>query len=118
MDVKEEKENKEEAKKEQHKKYKFGDILSLKKSKEKIIYVSEYNDKLYYLTMSNLELFTGISRRNLNDIQDKYGFISEQDKKRLLMKIEIMLNSKSDTLANDVVNCANDVVKTIGSKYK
>lgn len=116
--VKEEKENKEDTKKEQYKKYKFGDILSLKNSKEKVIYVSEYNDKLYYLTMSNLDFFTGISRRNLNDIQDKYGFINEQDKKRLLMKIEVMLNSKSDTLANDVVYCANDVVKTIGSKYK
>ena len=112
------KENKEDSKKEYHKKYKFGDILSLKDSKEKVIYVSEYNDKLYYLNMSNLDFFTGISRRNLNDVQDKYNIISEEDKKRLLKKIEVMLCSKSDTLANDVVNCANDVVKTIGSKYK
>lgn len=108
----------EETKKEYHKKYKFGDILSLKDSKEKVIYVSDYNDKLYYLNMSNLDFFTGISRRNLNDVQGKYNVISEQDKKRLLKKIEVMLCSKSDTLANDVVNCANEVVKTIGSKYK
>ena len=66
----------------------------------------------------NLDFFTGISRRNLNDVQDKYNIISEEDKKRLLKKIEVMLCSKSDTLANDVVNCANEVVKTIGSKYK
>ena len=118
--VKEEpkKEEKEKIKKEYYKKYKLGDILSIKDSKEKVIYVSSYNDKLYYLTMDNLDFFTGISRKNLNDVHSKYGEISEDSIKKILIKIERMLNSKSDILSSDVVNSAKEVVKTLGPKYK
>lgn len=76
------------------KSYRYGDVLSIKNSKNKIIYITESNKKVYYVTYSDIDFFKGISRINKSDVIACYDHLSDEEKEKLTNNINRAFESK------------------------
>lgn len=94
------------------KKYRYGDVLSIKNTKNKIIYVTESNKKIYYVTHDDIDLFKGIQRIDKNCVNAYYDHLSSEEIKRLSQKL-----NKVFEMGNDDFTYV-DLDKIISSKKK
>ena len=73
------------------KEYNFADILSIKGTKEKVIYLYHTNKDVYYVPFTTLEIFSGINKLNINKIEGVYGSLSYSDIAKLVNKLDSKL---------------------------
>ena len=73
----------------------FGDVLSVKNSNQKIIYLTEVSGMIYYATFDQLELFTGIDKIQKNKIEGFYRKLDEDELSKIAEKLERPLSNDS-----------------------
>lgn len=78
--------------------YEIGDVLSLKNSKEKIIYLTQIDKMIYYIGFDQLDFFTGISKIEENRICDRYRKLNSNEIERLISKIEKPLSNDNSVI--------------------
>lgn len=94
--------------------YEFGDVLSLKNSNEKVIYLTQINGIVYYACFDQLELFTGICKVNKNRIEGFYRKLSDYELNNIALKLERALpNDVYHIYSDDAKNSILDAVKSI-----
>ena len=71
--------------------YNFADILSIKGTKEKVIYLYHTDKDVYYVPFTTLEIFSGINKLNINKIEGVYGSLSYSDIAKLVNKLDSKL---------------------------
>lgn len=90
-------------------KYKFGDVLSLRNSRNKIIYLTTFNKQIYYITDEQLELYTGMRFAHESEINGFYRKLSDKEFSRLINVLNKPLNSdKIKFVPNDVKDDIKD----------
>lgn len=72
--------------------FKFGDILSLKDTKEKLIFICKRKKQIYTCSFSGMEIFSGMRKINKDLVLGKYDELLETDKKVLLDRLDRALN--------------------------
>ena len=97
-------------------KYNFGDVLSLKNSKEKIIYLNKENDKLYYITEDQLDFFTGIKKISVQNVNSFYRKLSNEELSRVFSVLDKPLNScdtkyVSSSVKSNILNSVKQLKK-------
>lgn len=95
-------------------KYKFGDVLSLRNSKNKIIYLTSFNKQIYYITDEQLELYTGMRFVHESEINGFYRKLSDKEFSRLINVLNKPLNSEKIKFVPDDVK--NDIKNNISRK--
>ena len=68
--------------------YEFSDILRLKNGGNKVIYLTQIDNVIYYATFEQLELFTGISKIESKNVEKLNEKLADKDLARLIRKIE------------------------------
>lgn len=94
--------------------YEIGDVLSLKNSKEKIIYLTQIDKMIYYVNFDQLDFFTGISKIEKDRICGHYRKLNSGEIKRLISKIEKPLSNDNSV----VYYAAKDNILNSISKIK
>ena len=82
--------------------YTFGDIISLKGSNEKIIYITSRGHSIYYTPIDSLELFLGISGIKASSVSTKVGRLSDLELRTLIQKIDKGLSNEDKTIPNNI----------------
>ena len=95
-------------------KYKFGDVLSLRNSKNKIIYLTSFNKQIYYITDEQLELYTGMRFVHESEINGFYRKLSDKEFSRLINVLNKPLNLEKIKFVPDDVK--NDIKNNISRK--
>lgn len=72
--------------------YEFGDVISLKNSNKKVIYLTQINGIVYYVTFDQLELFTGICKINKDMVEGFYRKLSDFELNKIALKLEKALS--------------------------
>ncbi len=91
--------------------YKLGDVLSLKGSNQKIIYLTQIGDRIFYLDLDSLEFYTGIGKINKEKISGFYRKLNEDEMKALVKKVEKPLNNDNLIYYGAKENILNSVKK-------
>ena len=68
--------------------YEFGDVLSLKNTSEKVIFLTQIKNMVYYATFDQLDMFTGIYKMENSNIDKLYSKLSDKQLSRLISKIQ------------------------------
>ena len=92
--------------------YNFADVLSLKNSKDKIIYLTRKNNLIYYVTEEQLELFTGIKYIDINMVSGFYRKLSDEEINKIINVLNKPLNNNHlnyvpDYVKNNILNNIN-----------
>lgn len=82
-----------EKKKRKEKKYNFGEVLSLKDSKEKVIFAFYVDENAYTCDLESLTFFCGLSKILPEQIYGLYDTLSIDDKECLIEKLNKYIKS-------------------------
>lgn len=93
--------------------YEFGDVLTLKGKNQKVIYLTEMNDMVYYATFEQLELFTGISKISKNNIGVISRKLDDSELNKIVTRIEKPLSSGNYPLYKEAVESILNTVKQL-----
>lgn len=86
------------------KSYQYADVLSIKGSKNKIIYITKSNKKIYYVTYDDIDFFRGISRIDKTNVITKYSRLSDYEIEKLTKKISMFLGLEKERFTDKNLN--------------
>lgn len=69
-------------------KHRFGEVLSLYGTKEKLIYICKRGRFIYTCHMDSDDMFTGMKRITKENIVGKHDELDDEQKKKLLLRLE------------------------------
>lgn len=98
--------------KKEEKSLKFGDVITLKGNNKMVIYISEYNDFIYYATFDQMDFFTGLNKIEESKVLGFSRRLDENELKTLSTKIERPLSSGKYLVYSEIKdNILNEVKK-------
>ena len=93
--------------------YEFGDVIVLKGNNEKVIYITERNPLVYYVTFDNLDFFTGFHKIEKSKVSEVYRKLDDTEVERLATKIERPLTNGKYPIYSEIKSDVLESIKSI-----
>ena len=93
--------------------YKFGDVIVLKKNNERVIYVTEKNAIVYYVTFDQMDFFTGFHKIDKNNVSELYRKLDQKEIERLATRIERPLTNGKYPVYSEIKHNVLESIKSI-----